>query len=298
MEDDQYAQIISQPGARITPTAPTSDNSNPGEIYLVLRDKIPNNSSIDIEFCTENHFVVTRQATQWNEEILYVKAPDLPAGLVAINLWHENVIKASTHIEYYTATGEIERLLTKVIDPIAFICQAFNVYSLKDLDMVLTKSLHKKMSSCEFSLHEIIQHANTRHSEEIPTLLHCAAKFGLKEVALLLMSCQGADQISRITNKYGDDPATIAEKHGHKEIQNIIQQLTLLTYFYFEIETEHACIKLHAQATLRDQAEEQEYDLPWPRLASQQFEIWRAGKWVLYAPSFCLSPLVSHPVLP
>ncbi|XP_063314639.1 B-cell scaffold protein with ankyrin repeats [Pelobates fuscus] len=89
------------------------------------------------------------------------------------------------------------------------------------------KSLHKKMSSCEFSLHEIIQHANTRHSEEIPTLLHCAAKCGLKEVALLLMNCQGADQISRITNKYGEDPATIAEKHGHKEIQNIIQQLTI-----------------------------------------------------------------------
>ncbi|KAM4706639.1 uncharacterized protein O3C94_019631 [Discoglossus pictus] len=61
--------------------------------------------------------------------------------------------------------------------------------------------------------------------EEIPTLLHCAAKFGLKEVTVLLMECPGADRISRITNKYGDDPAKIAEKYGHKHIQEIIHQM-------------------------------------------------------------------------
>ncbi|XP_053559467.1 B-cell scaffold protein with ankyrin repeats-like [Bombina bombina] len=87
------------------------------------------------------------------------------------------------------------------------------------------KSLQNKISSCELNLHEIRQHTDNASLEEIPTLLHCAAKFGLKEVTHLLMQCPGSDHISRITNKYGDDPAAIAEKHGHKHIQEIINQL-------------------------------------------------------------------------
>uniref|UniRef100_A0A8C5WAW7 DBB domain-containing protein n=1 Tax=Leptobrachium leishanense TaxID=445787 RepID=A0A8C5WAW7_9ANUR len=200
----------------------------PGKIYIVLIDEIPNNVYVEVEFCTEK-LVIRKPATQWNEKILCVTAPDLPAGPVSTNIWHGDIIKASTQIEYYTAIGEIERLLSKAIDPIVFICQAFNVYSLEDLDMVLMKSLQRRMSSCEFSLHEIIQHTNSGSSEEIPTLLHCAAKYGLKEVTLLLMHCQGADQISKITNKYGDDPAKIAAKHGYSEVQEIIHQLTRKT---------------------------------------------------------------------
>ncbi|KAE8630740.1 hypothetical protein XENTR_v10000937 [Xenopus tropicalis] len=197
---------------------------NPKEIVIVLTEEIPTTSKVEIEFCTENQ-LIRREATQWNEKVLSLKALEFPAGSVTVNVCCEDVIRASTEIEYYTLTGELELMLRKVVDPIAFICQAFNVYSIEDLDMVLMKSLRNRMSSCEFNLHEINQCTNA-NIEEIPTLLHCAAKFGLKEVTILLMECPGADRILNITNKYGEDPATIADKHGHREIKEIIHKLS------------------------------------------------------------------------
>ncbi|OCT99939.1 B-cell scaffold protein with ankyrin repeats [Xenopus laevis] len=196
---------------------------NPGEIVIVLTEEIPTTSKVEIEFCRENQ-LIRRQATRWNGKVMSLKALEFPAGSVTVNVCCDDVIRASTEIKYYTLTGELEVLLRKVVDPIAFICQAFNVYSIEDLDMVLMKSLQIKMSSLEFNLHEINQCTNANF-EEIPTLLHCAAKFGLKEVTLLLMECPGADRILNITNKYGEDPATIADRHGHGEIKEIIHQL-------------------------------------------------------------------------
>ncbi|XP_072261731.1 B-cell scaffold protein with ankyrin repeats isoform X2 [Pyxicephalus adspersus] len=192
---------------------------NPGELFIILQDEMPNNSIV--EFCTENQ-IIRRQPMQWNKKIQCLKAPDLPPGPVIVNVYSEENITATTTIEYYSAIQELKLLLSKVVDPITFICQAFDVYTLDDLDKVLAKSLQNKISSQKFSLHEINQQALDASSVEIPTILHGAAKLGLKEVALLLLQSPVADHICQITNKYGDDPATIAEKHGHKDIQEII----------------------------------------------------------------------------
>ncbi|XP_075465247.1 B-cell scaffold protein with ankyrin repeats isoform X2 [Ascaphus truei] len=220
--EDTEIPILQRPSVLVLPQRIQCEN--PGEIFILLNDEIPTNAAIEIEFCTENEFI-RKQPEQWNEKVLCLKALDFPAGPVTVNVCCGEVITATTEIEYYTATGEIELLLKKVADPIAFICQAFNVYSLEELDFVLAKSLQSKMSSCEFNLHEINQHTDNTNSDELPTLLHCAAKFGLKEVTLLLTKCPGAVQASTMMNKYGEDPATIAEKHGHKDIQKIIHQL-------------------------------------------------------------------------
>ncbi|XP_077332755.1 B-cell scaffold protein with ankyrin repeats [Lithobates pipiens] len=194
---------------------------NPGELFIILQDEIPKNSNIEVEFCTENQFI-KRKPLQWNEKILCLKALDLPPGPVIVNIYNGENITASGQIEYYSAIQDLKYLLCKVVDPITFICQAFDVYTLEDLDKVLAKSLRNKISAHEFSLHEINQQALNASSVEIPTILHCAAKLGLKEVTHLLLQSPEADDICQITNKNGHDPATIAEKHGHKDIQEII----------------------------------------------------------------------------
>ncbi|KAM4706640.1 B-cell scaffold protein with ankyrin repeats-like [Discoglossus pictus] len=143
---------------------------NPGEIFIILKEEIPITATVDIEFCSQNKHIRT-QPTQWNEKILSLKALEFPVGPVSVNICCDGVIRATTEIEYYTAVGEIELLLKKVTDPIAFICQAFKVYTLEDLDIVLMKSLQSKISSCEFNLHEINQHTNRKPvlpSEEMP----------------------------------------------------------------------------------------------------------------------------------
>ncbi|XP_073445395.1 B-cell scaffold protein with ankyrin repeats isoform X2 [Dendrobates tinctorius] len=198
---------------------------NLGELFIIMSKKIPKNTEVEIEFCTKQ-MIIRKKPKQWSEEILYLKAPDFPPGEVTVNVCCREFINVSTQIEYFSTAEDLKHLLLKNIDPVAFICQAFNVYTLKGLDNVLMKSLKNKMSSCEHNLHELTQRRTSGSSEEIPTLLHCAAKFGLKEVALLLMQSPAADCICGITNKYGEDPAKVAEKYGHKDIQAIINQLT------------------------------------------------------------------------
>lgn len=74
------------------------------------------------------------------------------------------------------------------------------------------------------------------HFKELPTLLHCAAKFGLKNLAIHLLQCSGATWASQIKNLEGSDPAYIAERHGHKELKKIFEDFSVsLPHFISKI---------------------------------------------------------------
>ncbi|XP_009955025.1 PREDICTED: B-cell scaffold protein with ankyrin repeats-like [Leptosomus discolor] len=199
---------------------------NPGEIFILLKDEI-DDETLEIEFIADNQRIRTQPAS-WNKKVKYMKALDFPAGPVCVNVYCGGVIKTTAQIEYYTALEEIEHVFKKVADPIAFTCQAFKFSSVEKMDDILTLLLKSKVSTYEFSPFQSEEHhqqANS-HLEEFPTLLHCAARFGLKNLATFLLDCPEATQACKITNKYGDDPASIAEKHGHRELMKLIKELS------------------------------------------------------------------------
>ncbi|EMP32816.1 B-cell scaffold protein with ankyrin repeats, partial [Chelonia mydas] len=204
---------------------------NPGEIFILLRDEIT--ETVEIEFITDNQRIRTQPAF-WNQKVRCMKALDFPAGPVNVNVYCGGVIKAMTQIEYCTAVEEIERIFKKVADPIAFACQAFKFSSVEKLDNTLTFLLKSNVSAYEFSAfpNEVHHQQANSYWEELPTLLHCAAKFGLKNLATLLLQCPEASQACRITNKHGENPAHIAGKHGHNELQKIIQELSVSLYTF------------------------------------------------------------------
>ncbi|XP_067992925.1 B-cell scaffold protein with ankyrin repeats isoform X2 [Melanerpes formicivorus] len=201
---------------------------NPGEIFILLRNEI-DDETLEIEFIADNQ--QTRlQPASWNKRVKYVKALDFPAGPVYVNVYCGGVIKTTARIEYYTALEEIEHIFKKVADPIAFTCQAFKFSSVEKLDNVMTLLLKSKIPAYEFSpfQSEEKQHQQaSSHLEEFPTLLHCAARFGLKNLATFLLHCPEATWACKITNKYGDDPASIAEKHGHRELRKLIEESSM-----------------------------------------------------------------------
>uniref|UniRef100_A0A663E8B8 B-cell scaffold protein with ankyrin repeats n=1 Tax=Aquila chrysaetos chrysaetos TaxID=223781 RepID=A0A663E8B8_AQUCH len=187
---------------------------NPGEIFILLKDEI-DDETLEIEFIADNQRIRTQPAS-WNKMVKYMKALDFPAGPVYVNVYCGGVIKTTAQIEYYTALEEIEQIFKKVADPIAFTCQV------KKLDNVLTLLLKSKISAYEFSP---FQSEEEHHQQaKFPTLLHCAARFGLKNLATFLLNCPEATQACKIANKYGDDPASIAEKHGHRELRKLIKE--------------------------------------------------------------------------
>uniref|UniRef100_A0A8C8AMQ6 B cell scaffold protein with ankyrin repeats 1 n=1 Tax=Otus sunia TaxID=257818 RepID=A0A8C8AMQ6_9STRI len=199
---------------------------NPGEIFILLKDEI-DDETLEIEFIADSQRIRT-QPSSWNKNVKYMKALDFPAGLVYVNVYSGGVIKTTAQIEYYTSLEEIEHVFKKVADPIAFTCQTFKFSSVEKLDNVLTLLLKSKISAYEFSPfqseEETLFPYTDSHVEEFPTLLHCAARFGLRNLATLLLSCPEATRACKITNKYGDDPASIAEKHGHRELRKLIKE--------------------------------------------------------------------------
>uniref|UniRef100_A0A8B9ZRW1 B-cell scaffold protein with ankyrin repeats n=1 Tax=Anas zonorhyncha TaxID=75864 RepID=A0A8B9ZRW1_9AVES len=199
---------------------------NPGEIFILLKDEI-DDETFEIEFIADNQRIRTQPAS-WNKKVKYMKALDFPAGPVYINVYCGGVIKTTAQIEYYTALEEIERVFQKVADPIAFACQAFRFSSVEKLDSVLTLLLESKIITSEFNISQSEEH----HLEEFPTLLHCAARFGLKNLAALLLKCPEATWACRIANTHGDDPASLAEKHGHKELRKLIKELSVSSYAF------------------------------------------------------------------
>ncbi|NXL58320.1 BANK1 protein, partial [Chordeiles acutipennis] len=203
---------------------------NPGEIFILLKDEI-DDETLEIEFIADNQRIRT-QPGSWNNKVKYMKALDFPAGPVYVNVYCGGVIKTTAQIEYYTALEEIEHIFKKVADPIAFTCQAFKFSSVEKLDNVLTLLLKSKMSTYElspFQSEEEHHQQASDHLEEFPTLLHCAARFGLKNLATFLLNSPEATRACKITNKYGDDPASIAEKHGHRELRKLIRELSINT---------------------------------------------------------------------
>uniref|UniRef100_A0A8B9UQ76 B-cell scaffold protein with ankyrin repeats n=1 Tax=Anas zonorhyncha TaxID=75864 RepID=A0A8B9UQ76_9AVES len=182
---------------------------NPGEIFILLKDEI-DDETFEIEFIADNQRIRTQPAS-WNKKVKYMKALDFPAGPVYINVYCGGVIKTTAQIEYYTALEEIERVFQKVADPIAFACQKL------DTGLFFMKTLFPYTDS---------------HLEEFPTLLHCAARFGLKNLAALLLKCPEATWACRIANTHGDDPASLAEKHGHKELRKLIKELSVSSYAF------------------------------------------------------------------
>lgn len=63
------------------------------------------------------------------------------------------------------------------------------------------------------------------YARELPTLLHCAAKFGLKNLALQLLQCSGATWAARMKNMDGSDMLHLAERHGHVELKKILEDV-------------------------------------------------------------------------
>ncbi|XP_066488421.1 B-cell scaffold protein with ankyrin repeats [Tiliqua scincoides] len=227
VESAEITDTLERPAVLVLPRRISCEC--PGEIFFLLRDEVPDDSVV-VEFVTENQWV-TIQPDFWSQKVRCMKALDLPAGFVNVNVYCDGVIKAMAQIEYYTTSGEIERMLQKVTDPIAFACQASKFSSAEQLDSILTWLLKSPVISHDFSDYpeEVLdrnQQINS-HLEELPTLLHCAAKFGLKKLATLLLQHPEAIQACKITNKYGENPECIAEKHDHKEIVEIIKELSV-----------------------------------------------------------------------
>ncbi|XP_069836583.1 phosphoinositide 3-kinase adapter protein 1 isoform X2 [Dendropsophus ebraccatus] len=200
-------------------------------IYLIFKCKLDSRIKNEVYFSPMNGPSIRLPATLENEYMLSIDAPDLPSGLVFLKVFSGDLVLCEAKISYFTDMEEISTLLDCASNPIEFMCQAFKImpYDRDALDKMLTESLKSNIPASGLHLFGINQieeenfSANQR-DEELPTLLHFSAKYGLKKLTALLLTCPGALQAYSVANKNGDFPNNIAEKYGYMDLRQFIDE--------------------------------------------------------------------------
>uniref|UniRef100_UPI0037E83035 phosphoinositide 3-kinase adapter protein 1 n=1 Tax=Semicossyphus pulcher TaxID=241346 RepID=UPI0037E83035 len=212
------------------------------KLFIILTHKVQ--SVPEVEFSSDNVSAKRVPGSVENEYTISVTAPDMPAGVVSLNMYTDKSCIRLRPVTYYTTMGEVSQLLENATDPVNFICQAFNLMSnaTESLDNMLTDSLKSRMPSNSLQLFGIKQieqdnMAAYQRNEEFPTLLHFAAKYGLKKLTTILLQCPGALQAYSVMNKYGDYPNTLAEKSGFTDLRQFMDEFVEtadMLKFHFE----------------------------------------------------------------
>ncbi|XP_030897102.1 phosphoinositide 3-kinase adapter protein 1-like isoform X2 [Leptonychotes weddellii] len=218
-------------------------------VYVIVRCKLDERVTTEAEFSPEDSPSVRVEAKLENEYTVSVKAPSLSSGNVSLKIYSGDLVVCETVIIYYTDMEEIGNLLSNAANPVEFMCQAFKIvpYNTETLDKLLTESLKNNIPASGLHLFGINQLEEEdmmttafrtlystssgrplgtfdQRDEELPTLLHFAAKYGLKNLTALLLTCPGALQAYSVANKHGHYPNTIAEKHGFRDLRQFIDE--------------------------------------------------------------------------
>ncbi|XP_041723658.2 B-cell scaffold protein with ankyrin repeats-like [Coregonus clupeaformis] len=195
----------------------------PGEVFIILKDTVASKDA-EVEFSRSKQRVRVKPV-HWNKHTLCVNAADFPAGSVGVTLYCCGVVMGKAHLQYYSTMDEMACLLTRVADPVDFMCQSLQVSSVEKLDQRLSSMLLEAMPSTGFQgLQGDYPPEGEAHPEEVPSLLHFAAQNGFKDVSNVLLQCPGAKRALCTANRQGQTPAEIAQHNGHDELHVVLQQ--------------------------------------------------------------------------
>ncbi|XP_029496813.1 phosphoinositide 3-kinase adapter protein 1 isoform X1 [Oncorhynchus nerka] len=198
-------------------------------IFIIFSNKLDNQLKMEVEFSSKDSAAKRVLGILENEYTITVNAPDMPAGEVSLTLHGNDSPVCLRPVTYYTAMGEVSRYLELAAAPMDFMCQAFNFTSnaTESLDNMLTDSLKGRIPASGIHVFGIRQiekdnMAAYQRKQELPTLLHFAAKYGLKKLTTVLLQCPGALQAYSVMNKNGDYPNTLAGRSGFSDLRQFM----------------------------------------------------------------------------
>ncbi|EHB13736.1 B-cell scaffold protein with ankyrin repeats, partial [Heterocephalus glaber] len=195
---------------------------NPGEIFIFLKDEVVG-ETVEAEFVSHAKYIRARLAL-WDKNVWCMKALDFPPGPVNVRVYCDGILTATGEMKY-SSPAMVVKGPTRAADSEGTLC--WN--DIEELDGILASIFKHEIPYYDFqSLQsEICPQNEYMHINELPTLLHCAAKFGLKNLALHLLQCSGANWASKMKNTSGADPAHIAKKYGHEELKKIFEDFSI-----------------------------------------------------------------------
>ncbi|XP_016840215.1 phosphoinositide 3-kinase adapter protein 1 isoform X2 [Nasonia vitripennis] len=141
--------------------------------------------------------------------------------LVGVRIARNGTALGVRQVKCESRLRELDQILRAHDNPLEFMCQTFgfNPGDREQLDNWMVHAFQKNipphfnlLSNPPGSLQLSKNHSS---SEENPTLLHFAARFGLEKLAWQLLECPGGDIACDMRNANDYTPADLAEQAGH-----------------------------------------------------------------------------------
>ncbi|XP_071440146.1 phosphoinositide 3-kinase adapter protein 1 [Hetaerina americana] len=131
---------------------------------------------------------------------------------------------------------ELDQILRSMDNPLEFMCQTlgFSPGDRDQLDSFLLSAFQRNIPP-HFNLLNAAPTAIPQRpfsrSEEYPTLLHFAARFGLEKLSWQLLECPGGEHACDMRNVCELTPGEMAEKAGHTKLANSLKGYLQMSEF-------------------------------------------------------------------
>ncbi|XP_070514150.1 uncharacterized protein Stumps isoform X2 [Cardiocondyla obscurior] len=159
---------------------------------------------------------------------------------------------------------ELDQILRAHDNSLEFICQTFGFSSTdrEQLDNWMVHAFQKNIPP-HFNLLStpsgmVPVHKNYTSSEENPTLLHFAARFGLEKLAWQLLECPGGDLACDMKNVSELTPADLADQAGHARLAHQLRGYMQMN----EFTNMYSYLKVISQTTNRSAGTNSTTDVP------------------------------------
>ncbi|XP_063243599.1 phosphoinositide 3-kinase adapter protein 1 isoform X3 [Bacillus rossius redtenbacheri] len=223
------------------------------KVLVLLNDPISKEDKLKVSVDKNGERLAVAGVKRRNPYTLHFQMPPCcleVSMLVSVYVEKNGEALGCRQVKCESKMRELDQILRSRDNPLEFMCQTlgFSPADREHLDSFLVGALQRNLPPHFNLLHSPGGQphrppSRTSSSEEYPTLLHFAAKFGLEKLAWQLLECPGGEQACDMRNACELTPAEMAEAAGHVRLANALRgymQMTELTsmYSYLKIMSE------------------------------------------------------------
>ncbi|KAK0164870.1 hypothetical protein PV328_003439 [Microctonus aethiopoides] len=197
------------------------------KVLIILNDPLKTEDIVNIivDRCGEG--IEITQAKRRNPYTLQLSIPERcleVSMLIGVRVIINGMPQGVRQIKCESRLRELDQILRAHDNPLEFMCQTFgfNPGDREQLDNWMVNAFQKNLPP-RFDLLATPSGSaplqrNSISSEEYPTLLHFAARFGLEKLAWQLLECPGGEIACDLKNVSELTPADLAEHAGHVKL--------------------------------------------------------------------------------
>ncbi|GAB6026191.1 hypothetical protein CHUAL_012402 [Chamberlinius hualienensis] len=208
------------------------------KVTIELLDPTAISDKVTVHIETDSNETILLDAKQCNPYTLKVNIPGRFFGvsqIVNVNVNIDGESLGQRPLKCESKMAELNQLLNSIMNPLSFMCQTLGLSSAKTdreaLDRYLVEEYKKSTPSSGIYIFDVENDNNcrTKSEDELPTLLHWGAKYGLQELCSVLLDCPKAAQACQLKNSQGLTAADIAESNGFSCLAGMIENYMSLT---------------------------------------------------------------------